>query len=122
MPRGNWRPNLSIRSRKKPRTMPGLKFAGERGKSVTGDERTAPVEVVVHAGRDKIHTAANPISSKERASSRNKKRRVAVVREDMIVLNGNRPIRGKAVFEADANCAAPLRVITGRCYNRVRCG
>jgi hypothetical protein len=87
-----------------------------------GGAYAAPVEVVVHASRDKIHIAADPISTKDGGSSWNKKRRVAVAHEDMIVLNGNRPIRGKAVFEADANCAAPLRVIAGRSYNRVRCG
>src|ERR1700731_3444070 len=86
-----------------------------------GGACTSPVEVVVQAGRDEIHIAPNPIKGKGGAGSRNKKRRGAVVRENMIVFKSKRPIWGKAVFDADANCAAPLRVSV-RSYNGVRCG
>src|SRR5437899_1787524 len=86
---------------KKPRTMPGLKFVGDWRKSVTGDHRTTtPVEAVVDASGDEVHILADAVGAEYAADrydcgTQNTCRREAatvVTHEQVIVLEGNRPI------------------------------
>src|SRR6266851_5762641 len=106
----------------KPRTMPGLKFAGVdqiRSDQVrSGQVRSVPrgyrgstpaAEAIVDAGHDKVGIAVNAVGGKEHAAGC-REGRGAVIEEQVVVLNPDRPIRSKAKFETDTNRGTPTGV------------
>src|SRR5436190_2805697 len=102
---------------KKPRPMPGLLLVGTTSlvdqyvsnstcRLVPGDDRAA--EAVVEAGGDHVDILMDGFAARERArNDRRGQDEVAVTHEEVIVFDRNRPVRGKAVFEADTDSAAP---------------
>src|SRR5260370_10373019 len=96
--------------------MPGLKFAGDWRKSVTGDHRTTtPVEAVVDASGDEVHILVDGVTAEYAADrydcgTQNTCRREAatvVTHEQVIVLDGNRPIRCESEFDAGSDDTTP---------------
>src|SRR6202046_4255040 len=79
-------------------------------RSVFGDDRAA--EAVVDPGGDEIGVAVNTVGAESRAG-RGGERGQAVADEQMVVFNGHRPARGKAVFNTDTHGATPA-VVAGR--------
>src|SRR4051812_31454127 len=73
-------------------------------RSVLRDDRATPT--VVDAHRDEIDVLTDPDGG-EGTASRGGEGQVPVAHEQVIVFEGGRPVRSKAVFEADANRAAP---------------
>src|SRR3954469_938010 len=95
-----------------PGLVPGMTTA--RGAfSVLRDDRAA--ESVVDAGGDQINVLADAVSARERADRRQRavggERDVVTAHEQMVVFEADRPVRGEAVFDADADRAAPAGVV-----------
>src|SRR3954453_11329471 len=95
-----------------PGLVPGMTTA--RGAfSVLRDDRAA--ESVVDAGGDQINVLADAVSARERADRRQRavggERDVMAAHEQMVVFEADRPVRRKAVFDADADRAAPAGVV-----------
>src|SRR5260370_1792344 len=90
--------------------MPGALILSMTARSVLRDDRAA--ELVVHADGDEIDVLTDAIGTEERASRRGEA--VGALRhEQVIVLDRGRPVRGEAVFEADADHATPAGVVAG---------
>src|SRR5215831_6148356 len=100
-----------LRNAKKPRTMPGLEFAGRSRKSVMGRVAAAPAaEAIVDAHRNHIHVLGDMIerTSKKRGDRDSVHERVVrVTHEQVVVFDADGPIRREAVFISDAHGAAP---------------
>src|SRR6478672_5955956 len=86
-------------------------------KSVLRDHRATPA--IVDADGDEIDVLADAIDRGQHAGGVGEAD-VAVAHEQMIVLDGSRPVRGEAIFEADADSAAPAG-FTRRVENRIGC-
>src|ERR1700754_500744 len=105
----NWPPGPT----KKPRAMPGafcLDRAPKRANSVLCDDRAA--ELVVQASGDQIDVLADTIAA-ERQAARGGEVVGLVLHEQVVVFDADRPIRSEAVFQTDADGAAPVGVVAG---------
>src|SRR5215213_8142430 len=90
-----------LRPRKKPRARPGASiFATDSERSVSRDGRAA--ELVVQASSDEIDVLTDAIGAEE-AAARRSEGVGTVLHEQVIVLDANRPVRSKGVFEAGAD-------------------
>jgi hypothetical protein len=90
----------------------------ERRSIPRGYRRSAPAaEAIVDAGHDKVGIAGNAVGGKYQAAGY-REVRGAVIEEQVVVLDPDRPIRGKAIFETDANRGTPTGVGVTRRNNR----
>src|SRR6266702_8608552 len=100
--------------------MPGLELPGFREKSVLPDDRTTPVKAVVDARGEEIDVLTNAVSA-NKDSGRVREGESLILHEQVVVFDADRPVRGEAIFKADANGAAPAGVIPGaRCNDASR--
>src|SRR5882757_9004454 len=80
-------------------------------RSVLRDHRATPA--VVDADGDEIDVLTDAIGAEEEAARRGEGVGL-VLHEQMIVFERSRPVRGEAVFEADADRATPAGVVASR--------
>src|SRR5439155_20599365 len=90
----------------------------ERRSIPRGYRRSAPAaEAIVDAAHDKLGIAVNPIGGKYQAAGY-REVRGAVIEGQVVALDPDRPIRGKAIFETNGNRGTPPGVGVTRRNNR----
>src|SRR5262249_6767932 len=85
-------------------------------RSVLGDHRAA--EAVVQTDEAHIDVLADIVSESHSVDARREEDDVMVAKENMVVFDADRPVRGKADFQTGADRAAPPGLVIGRSDQR----